>query len=97
MDARDLVLAQLEALNKEKADLVDKVVEAENEKIEAVKLKAAEEAERLYKKEIEDKVAGQFKIAEEHLTKLLASLPEKDEADETSETEEPTQEEKPLI
>lgn len=97
MDARDLVLTQLEALNKEKTDLVAKVVEAENEKIEAIKLKAAEEAEALYKKEIEDKVAGQFKIAEEHLTKLLAALPEKNETEQTSETEDSTEDEEPLI
>lgn len=87
MDARNLVLIQLEALKKEKEELVAKVVEAENEKIEAIKLKAAEEAEALYKKQIEDKVTNQFKIAEEHLTKLLESLPESIDASEKTEVE----------
>lgn len=87
MGARDLVLAQLDTLNKEKQDLVNAVIEREKETIEAIKLKAAEEAEALYREEVEAKVASQFKIAEEHLTKLLEALPETVAANEETEAE----------
>lgn len=98
MDARNLVIEQLENLKKEKDDLIAKVVDAEKEKIEAVKLKAAEEAENLYRKEIEDRVSSQFKIAEEHLNELLASLPEETKEDDSLEIEEQSNEEQnPLI
>ena len=75
MDARELVIAQLDALNREKQDLVNAVLEAEKETIAEIKLKAAEAAEAEYKEEVEVKVAHQFKIAEEHLNKLLEALP----------------------
>lgn len=98
MDVRNLVIEQLENLKKEKDDLIAKVVDAEKEKIEAVKLKAAEEAENLYRKEIEDRVSSQFKIAEEHLNELLASLPEETKEDDSLEIEEQSNEEQnPLI
>ncbi len=98
MDARNLVIEQLENLKKEKDDLIAKVVDAEREKIEAVKLKAAEEAENLYRKEIEDRVSSQFKIAEEHLNELLALLPEETKEENSLENEEqPNEEQNPLI
>lgn len=86
MDARELVLAQLDALNKEKQDLVNAVLEAEKETIATIKLKAAEQAEAEYKEEVEVKVAHQFKIAEDHLNKLLESLPAETVEPEQSET-----------
>lgn len=98
MDVRNLVIEQLENLKKEKDDLIAKVIDAEKEKIETVKSKAAEEAENLYRKEIEDKVSSQFRIAEEHLNELLASLPEETKEDDSLEIEEQSNEEQnPLI
>ena len=104
MNAKQLVLAQLDALNKEKQEIVNKVIEAEKENIEILKAKAAEEAEALYRKEVETKVADQYRIAENHLVKLLESLPDEETADiesnidpEEVSKEESTDEEKPLI
>lgn len=87
MTPRELVLIQLENLKKEKDELIDKILQSEHENIEVVKAKAAEEAETLYKKGIEDKVANQFRIAEEHLNRLLCELPAEEAQLETNEEE----------
>lgn len=91
MSARELVLEQLESLKKEKDNLVDQVLAAEAEAIEELKRKAAEQAEAEYREEVEVKVAHQFRIAEEHLNKLLSELPEETH-EETSESETDTEE-----
>lgn len=76
MDARTLVVEQLEILAQEKEKLVAEIKESDKEVIDQLRLEAANQAEALYLKEAAKKVDEKFKLAEDHLKALLENLPE---------------------
>lgn len=78
MDARTLVVEQLEILAQEKEKLVAEIRESDKEVIEQLRLEAADQAEALYLAEAAKKVDEKFKLAEDHLKALLDSLPEEE-------------------
>ena len=70
----ELILEQKRLLEAEKAEALRVLMEAEEENIADVRIKAADEAERLYTENLKAKVDAQFKIAEDHINAILEKI-----------------------
>ena len=70
----ELILEQKRLLEAEKAEALRVLMEAEETNIADVRIKAADEAERLYTESLKAKVDAQFKIAEDHINAILVKI-----------------------